>query len=166
MGLGKTICIIAFLSALYSSEEKRMFHFSHKSLNEKPSLVICPATLIDQWSDEIELWTKGKEGIRIETPGLNDQLEENSKEEEEEERKSEISLEEEIKEKSIEESNTTLESSIEFRIYKSSETHDLDRDISEAFSGKKNCIFICSYELFRSKQEELLSEEWRVCVLD
>lgn len=44
MGLGKTIQVISFLAAL---------HFSKMY---KPSIVICPATLLRQWSREAQKW--------------------------------------------------------------------------------------------------------------
>lgn len=49
MGLGKTITTIALLYCL---------HLTLKQGNKKvgPSLVICPATLINQWQDEMQTW--------------------------------------------------------------------------------------------------------------
>ena len=44
MGLGKTLQVIAYLSSLDSEPEKR----------EGPSLVVCPASLILNWADELE----------------------------------------------------------------------------------------------------------------
>ena len=44
MGLGKTIQIIAFLAGL------------HHSGKFKPSLIICPATVLNQWLREIRAW--------------------------------------------------------------------------------------------------------------
>ncbi|KAJ9077207.1 DNA repair protein rhp26, variant 3 [Entomophthora muscae] len=45
MGLGKTIQTIAFLASLYYSGKLK-----------KPSLVICPATLTQQWMQEFHAW--------------------------------------------------------------------------------------------------------------
>jgi DNA excision repair protein ERCC-6 len=45
MGLGKTIEVIAFLSGLLASDEL-----------SSPSLILCPATIVSQWADEISRW--------------------------------------------------------------------------------------------------------------
>ncbi|GHP06112.1 hypothetical protein PPROV_000485900 [Pycnococcus provasolii] len=47
MGLGKTVQICAFFAAL------------HRSGLYKPSLVVCPATVMEQWRDELVKWTGG-----------------------------------------------------------------------------------------------------------
>jgi DNA excision repair protein ERCC-6 len=44
MGLGKTIQVVSFLGAL------------HYSGLYKPSLVVCPVTLLRQWRREIHTW--------------------------------------------------------------------------------------------------------------
>ena len=50
MGLGKTISAISLLVALNTTfGDKR--HFS--------TLVVCPATVVCQWKEEIRLWTSG-----------------------------------------------------------------------------------------------------------
>lgn len=45
MGLGKTIQVIAFLAALH-----------HSDLLEGPVLVVCPATVMKQWCNELHHW--------------------------------------------------------------------------------------------------------------
>ncbi len=45
MGLGKTIQVIAFLAGLH-----------HSSLHELPTLILCPATVMMQWLQEIHKW--------------------------------------------------------------------------------------------------------------
>jgi len=47
MGLGKTISAIALIVALKSSSVKAT----------GPILIVCPATVIKQWEQEIKLWT-------------------------------------------------------------------------------------------------------------
>ena len=47
MGLGKTIQICALLVAL------------HRSGLYKPSLIVCPATVMAQWKSEVEKWCGG-----------------------------------------------------------------------------------------------------------
>ena len=44
MGLGKTLFAISFLVCLKTSGK------------QGPTLVVCPATVINQWKDEIETW--------------------------------------------------------------------------------------------------------------
>ena len=44
MGLGKTIQLAVFLAGLHHS---RMF---------KPSLIVCPATVLKQWLRELRVW--------------------------------------------------------------------------------------------------------------
>lgn len=51
MGLGKTISAISLLVALYTTNR----------INNKvsgPTLVVCPATIIKQWDQEIKAWAK------------------------------------------------------------------------------------------------------------
>ncbi|PIA19536.1 hypothetical protein COEREDRAFT_34871, partial [Coemansia reversa NRRL 1564] len=45
MGLGKTVQIAAFLAALY-----------HSRLLNRPSIIVCPATLMRQWVREFHVW--------------------------------------------------------------------------------------------------------------
>lgn len=45
MGLGKTIQVIAFLAALH-----------HSNMLDKPVLIVCPATVMKQWCNELHHW--------------------------------------------------------------------------------------------------------------
>ncbi|KAJ1731328.1 DNA repair protein rhp26 [Coemansia sp. Benny D160-2] len=45
MGLGKTVQMAAFLASMY-----------HSRLLDKPSIVVCPATLLRQWVSEFHAW--------------------------------------------------------------------------------------------------------------
>ena len=45
MGLGKTIQVIAFLAALH-----------HSGMHSSPTLILCPATVMIQWLQEIHKW--------------------------------------------------------------------------------------------------------------
>ena len=44
MGLGKTVQLVAFLAGL------------HHSRRFRPSLVVCPATVMRQWLRELRVW--------------------------------------------------------------------------------------------------------------
>ena len=44
MGLGKTVQVAAFLAGL------------HHSGKFKPSIIVCPATVLRQWLRELRLW--------------------------------------------------------------------------------------------------------------
>lgn len=45
MGLGKTVQVVAFLASMY-----------HSRLLDRPSIVVCPATLMRQWVREFHAW--------------------------------------------------------------------------------------------------------------
>lgn len=45
MGLGKTVQVCAFLAALHFCGELK-----------RPALIVCPATVLDQWVDELHQW--------------------------------------------------------------------------------------------------------------
>lgn len=53
MGLGKTIQVIAFLAGLKSSKIE-MFRETYKSLG--PTIIVCPATVMHQWVQELHSW--------------------------------------------------------------------------------------------------------------
>jgi len=52
MGLGKTISTIALLATLYTTARE-----TEQRLG--PTLVVCPATMVNQWKSELQLWTGG-----------------------------------------------------------------------------------------------------------
>ena len=51
MGLGKTITTIALLYYLYLTMRKR------GTQQVGATLIVCPATLINQWQDELKTWS-------------------------------------------------------------------------------------------------------------
>lgn len=54
MGLGKTIQIIGFLWIIY---EKTGLLIKDKTMkHQKPTLIICPASLVEQWMKELNKW--------------------------------------------------------------------------------------------------------------
>lgn len=60
MGLGKTISAIALISTLCTSHWES---FGQNQIGEDnfstigPFLIVCPATMINQWVEELKLWT-------------------------------------------------------------------------------------------------------------
>lgn len=54
MGLGKTIQVIGFLWIIY---EKTGLLIKDKTMkHQKPTLIICPASLVEQWMKELNKW--------------------------------------------------------------------------------------------------------------
>ena len=62
MGLGKTIQIIAYLAVLHHSNVLQELKIQNTSLSSASPprtggvLIVCPATLINQWRNELHLW--------------------------------------------------------------------------------------------------------------
>ena len=64
MGLGKTMQVVSFLVTLAqanASPDPRVRELIPKSLRSKKVLVMCPASLVDNWFDEILMWTPAYE---------------------------------------------------------------------------------------------------------
>ncbi|POR34753.1 Protein CHROMATIN REMODELING 20 [Tolypocladium paradoxum] len=62
MGLGKTMQVITFLVAIQEavkSADPSVTAQIPKDLRESKALVLCPAGLVDNWMDELLLWTPG-----------------------------------------------------------------------------------------------------------
>ncbi len=61
LGLGKTVQIIAFLSALYhktglhaDNDENRLVSTGKNPCS--PTLIICPGSVLSNWEEEIKTW--------------------------------------------------------------------------------------------------------------
>ena len=57
MGLGKTISAIGLMTSLYTTHWES---FSNDIMNGSgfgPFLIVCPATVINQWVQELKVWT-------------------------------------------------------------------------------------------------------------
>lgn len=67
MGLGKTMQVITLLVAIAeasSSKNKAVYKQIPKELRESRTLILCPSGLVDNWIDELNVWTpvQGPEG--------------------------------------------------------------------------------------------------------
>lgn len=57
MGLGKTISAIALLTALYTTHWETYDTQIQQNDKMGPTLIVCPATVIDQWVSELKVRT-------------------------------------------------------------------------------------------------------------
>ncbi|KAB5570320.1 hypothetical protein GE09DRAFT_703654 [Coniochaeta sp. 2T2.1] len=60
MGLGKTMQVITLLVAMAeasSSENEAVYKQIPRELRESRTLILCPAGLVDNWVDELNIWT-------------------------------------------------------------------------------------------------------------
>lgn len=67
MGLGKTMQVITLLVAIAeasSSKKEAMYKQIPKELRKSKTLILCPSGLVDNWIDELNIWTplQGPEG--------------------------------------------------------------------------------------------------------
>lgn len=134
MGLGKTIQVISFLGAL---------HFSKMY---KPSIVICPVTLLRQWKREAQKWYPS---FHVEL--LHDSAQDNNRENQTDSSESDY------------ESDGTVYSDGENKPLKKSNKWDsLINRVLRSESG----LLITTYEQLRLLGERLLDIEWGYAVLD
>lgn len=64
MGLGKTLTTLALLDALLTS---RVLHAAGRAAGARPirtALVVAPATVLDNWLDEVDKWAAGAAYVR------------------------------------------------------------------------------------------------------
>ncbi|XP_078427842.1 chromatin remodeling 8 isoform X2 [Wolffia australiana] len=136
MGLGKTIQVISFLAAL---------HFSGLY---KPSIVICPVTLLRQWQREAHKWyPKFQVHILHDSAhsGTNHKEDEEVEEEEEEEEEDDDDCEEEKPKTKCR-----------------GRWDELILQVIRSQSG----LLLTTYEQLRIQGEKLLEVEWGYAVLD
>lgn len=135
MGLGKTVQVLSFLGAL---------HFSNMY---KPSIVVCPVTLLRQWRREAKRWYP-----RFHVELLHDSAQDLSRKK----KKSESS-------ESDYESDSSLDSDNDGKSLKSVKRWDpLINKVLRSESG----LLITTYEQVRLLGEKLLDIEWGYAILD
>ncbi|KAL8224966.1 hypothetical protein R6Q57_017523 [Mikania cordata] len=133
MGLGKTIQVVSFLGAL---------HFSKMY---KPSIIICPVTLLRQWKREAKKWYPN---FHVEI--LHDSAQD--------------SFYKKKQTKSDESDYETTESDEEEKIYSKS-NKKWDSLINRVLRNESG-LLITTYEQLRILGEKLLDIEWGYAVLD
>ncbi|ODV59291.1 DNA-dependent ATPase RAD26 ASCRUDRAFT_37803 [Ascoidea rubescens DSM 1968] len=141
MGLGKTIQIIAFLSSL---------HYSN--LLTKPVLIVCPATVMKQWVNELHKWWPPFRVIMLHFSGsaLNNSNKKSSS--------SKLKDLENLLEM-VEEKDTKLKKEL-LALKKQENMKDV---INQIF--KRGHVVITTYVGLRI-HSDLLSRKWGYCVLD
>ncbi|KAJ6306479.1 hypothetical protein OIU78_021734 [Salix suchowensis] len=140
MGLGKTIQVLSFLGAL---------HFSNMY---KPSIVVCPVTLLRQWKREAQKWYP-----RFHVELLHDSAQD-------------VSSRDPLKKKRAQsyesdcETEDSLDSDYE-RSMPSRKANKWDSLINRVFESDSG-LLITTYEQLRLLGEKLLDFEWGYAVLD
>lgn len=134
MGLGKTIQVLSFLGAL---------HFSDMY---KPSIIVCPVTLLRQWKREARKWYPS---FHVEL--LHDSAQDSGRKKKDEDSESDY------------ESEELIDSESEGKSSRSSKKWDsLINRVLRSSSG----LLITTYEQLRLLGEKLLDVEWGYAVLD
>ncbi|KAK2648783.1 hypothetical protein Ddye_016272 [Dipteronia dyeriana] len=136
MGLGKTIQVLSFLGAL---------HFSNMY---KPSIVVCPVTLLRQWRREAQKWN----------PSFHVELLHDSAQDLGGRKKQAKSCESDY------DSEGSLDSDYEANL-SSKNTKKWDSLINRVLRSKSG-LLITTYEQLRLLGEKLLEIEWGYAVLD
>ncbi|KAL6502913.1 Protein CHROMATIN REMODELING 8 [Orobanche hederae] len=137
MGLGKTIQILAFLGSL---------HFSGMY---KPSIIICPVTLLRQWKREARKWY----------PGFHVEILHDSVQEELGRKKQSRSDE------SDSDSEDSIDSDLEGKPSSKKTTNKWDSLVNRVLKSESG-LLITTYEQLRLKGDKLLDTEWGYAVLD
>lgn len=136
MGLGKTIQVLSFLGSL---------HFSGMY---KPSIIVCPVTLLRQWKREARIWyPRFKVEILHDSARDLDHTKKRSKSSE-----------------SDYESEGSLDSDYEGSL--SSKTSNKWDSLINRVLGSESGLLITTYEQLRILGERLLDIEWGYAVLD
>lgn len=136
MGLGKTIQVLSFLGAL---------HFSNMY---KPSIIICPVTLLRQWRREAKKWY----------PNFHVELLHDSAQDPTPRKKKRAESDE-----SDYESEGSLDSVHEGSSSRKNKKWDL---LIKRVLGSESGLLITTYEQLRLLGDELLDIEWGYAVLD
>ncbi|MCL7031697.1 hypothetical protein MKW94_006812 [Papaver nudicaule] len=138
MGLGKTIQVLSFLAALHFSE---MY---------KPSIVICPVTLLRQWRREAKKWY----------PSFHVEILHDSAQEPGNKKKKSKSDE------SDDDSEGSFDTDNERKISKKSTSKNKWDSLIARILRSENGLLITTYEQLRLLGEKLLDIEWGYAVLD
>ncbi|KAI3993404.1 hypothetical protein MKX01_010147 [Papaver californicum] len=138
MGLGKTIQVISFLAALHFSE---MY---------KPSIVICPVTLLRQWRREAKKWY----------PSFHVEILHDSAQDPVNKKKRSKSDE------SDDDSEGSFDSDNERKLSKKSTSKNKWDSLIARILRSENGLLITTYEQLRILGEKLLDIEWGYAVLD
>lgn len=136
MGLGKTIQVLSFLGSL---------HFSGMY---KPSIIVCPVTLLRQWKREARIWY----------PGFKVEILHDSARDLDHTKKRSKSSESDC------ESEGSLDSDYEGSL--SSKTSNKWDSLIKRVLGSESGLLITTYEQLRILGERLLDIEWGYAVLD
>ncbi|EXB88373.1 DNA repair and recombination protein RAD26 [Morus notabilis] len=136
MGLGKTIQVLSFLGSL---------HFSGMY---KPSIVVCPVTLLRQWKREARKWY----------PSFKVEILHDSAQDLDNRKKRSKSYESDY------ESEGSLDSDYEGNL--SSKTSNKWDSLINRVLGSESGLLITTYEQLRILGEKLLDIEWGYAVLD
>lgn len=137
MGLGKTIQVIAFLGSL------------HYSFMYKPSIIVCPVTLLRQWKREVQKWYP-----RFHAEILHDSAQDVSG----------MKKQKKSSESDDDESEDFLDSDIEESL-PSKSTRKWDSLVNRVLRSDSG-LLITTYEQLRLLGEKLLDIEWGYAILD
>lgn len=132
MGLGKTIQVLAFLGAL---------HFSNLY---KPSIIVCPVTLLRQWKREAQKWYPA---FRVEI--LHDSAHDTT-----------------TRKKQVESDESDYESESEVRVNSSRRNNKKWDTLINRVLKSDSGLLITTYEQLRLLGEKLLDIGWGYAVLD
>ncbi|CDK25202.1 unnamed protein product [Kuraishia capsulata CBS 1993] len=144
MGLGKTIQIIAFLAGL---------HYSGKLT--KPAIIVCPATVLNQWSNEFHRWWPAFRVVILHSigSGLSGKAGGSASAEDEEQMLEMMMMDQEYEDPGIRKSAASMKT--EMRI----------RDLTDRVFEKGHVI-LTTYAGLRIYAKTLLNRQWGYAVLD
>ncbi|EEB08942.1 SNF2 family helicase Rhp26 [Schizosaccharomyces japonicus yFS275] len=146
MGLGKTVQIVAYLASL---------HYSRKF--DKPTLVVCPATLMKQWVGEFHRWWAPFRVVILHSTGSGLNSKREGRDYKDSASEGEDEEEESVLEAEDERVNPLRRSSASFHKF-------AEKLIDSTF--ERGHILITTYAGLRIYSDLLLPREWGYCILD
>ncbi|KAL3701872.1 hypothetical protein R1sor_019894 [Riccia sorocarpa] len=157
MGLGKTVQVTAFLASL------------HYSSLYRPSIIVCPVTLLRQWKREVKKWYPDfkvevlhDSAVKVQVDVSKKKKKRKRKDESEEETDEEDDSENEAEES--DEVNSGDEEKPKTK--KSVKREDRWNEMIGRVTGSDSGILITTYEQLRINREKLLDINWGYAVLD